>query len=65
MKRHTLLLLFIIGALQSWGYNAEEENKTELLFPNLIIRRYNYDRMKADIDRKGNNNEKTAFINSI
>ncbi len=65
MKRHTLLLLFIIGALQSWGYNAEEENKTELLFPNLIIRRDNYDRMKADIERKGNNSVKTAFINFI
>lgn len=63
MKKHILLLFLLVGG--SLAGKAQSTDKVDLMFPNLMMTRYHYDKMKEDIEKKGNNPAKSAYIKQM
>lgn len=63
MKKHILLLFLLVGT--SLTGKAQSTDNVDLMFPNLMMTRYHYDKMKEDIEKKGNNPPKSAYIKQM
>lgn len=63
MKKHILLLFLLVGG--SLAVKAQSTDNVDLMFPNLMMTRYHYDKMKEDIEKKGNNPPKSAYIKQM
>lgn len=63
MKKHILLLFLLVGG--SLAGKAQSTDNVDLMFPNLMMTRYHYDKMKEDIEKKGNNPAKSAYIKQM
>ena len=48
MKKHILLLFLLVGT--SLTGKAQSTDNVDLMFPNLMMTRYHYDKMKEDIE---------------
>lgn len=64
MKKH-ILLLFLLVSGSLTGKAQSTDNNVDLMFPNLVMTRYHYDKMKEDIEKKGSNSPKMAYIKQI
>ena len=63
MKKHILLLFLLVGG--SLAVKGQSTDNVDLMFPNLMMTRYHYDKMKEDIEKKGNNPPKSAYIKQM
>lgn len=63
MKKHILLLFLLVGS--SLAGKAQSTDNVDLMFPNLMMTRYHYDKMKEDIEKKGNNAPKRTYITNM
>ncbi|WP_373126434.1 alginate lyase family protein [Bacteroides sp. HPS0048] len=63
MKKHILLLFLLVGG--SLAVKSQSTDNVDLMFPNLMMTRYHYDKMKEDIEKKGNNPPKSAYIKQM
>lgn len=63
MKKHILLLFLLVSG--SLAGKAQSTDNVDLMFPNLMMTRYHYDKMKEDIEKKGSNPPKSAYIKQM
>lgn len=63
MKKHFVSLLIFLLASSSLLVKAQTTENIDLMFPNLVMTRYHYDKFKEDIEKRGSNPPKLAYVN--
>lgn len=64
-RRNFILSLFLLGMSLGSQLAAQTSTTLDLMFPNVVISRFHYDKLKEDINKPDNNAPKAMYLRDI